>query len=92
MLWLARYAEGDIGEHPTRTLSLRLPSSIHRHVKEITEREGVWINQSISAAVTEKVSALMTEDLLETSANKASKGSLKRILAKVPTRSPRQRR
>jgi hypothetical protein len=70
------------------SLSLRLPDSIHRHIKEIAKREGVSINQFISSAVTEKVSALMTEDVLEARAKKARKGSLKKILDKVPDRSP----
>ncbi len=68
------------------SLSLRLPDSIHRHIKEIAKREGVSINQFISSAVTEKVAALMTEDVLEARAKKAKKGSLKRILDKVPDR------
>jgi len=41
------------------TMSLRLPDSIHRHIKEIAKREGVSINQLITTAVTEKVSALL---------------------------------
>jgi hypothetical protein len=70
------------------SLSLRLPDSIHRHIKEIAQREGVSINQFISSAVTEKVSALMTEDILEARAKKAKKDGLKRILDKVPERPP----
>jgi hypothetical protein len=70
------------------SLSLRLPDSIHRHIKEIAQREGVSINQFISSAVTEKVSALMTEDLLEARAKKAKKSGFKRVLDKVPDRAP----
>jgi len=68
------------------SLSLRLPDSIHRHIKEIARREGVSINQFISSAVAEKVSALMTEEMLEARATKAKKGGLKRVLDKVPDR------
>lgn len=32
-------------------LNLRLPDSIHRHIKEIAKLEGVSINQFISTAV-----------------------------------------
>ena len=46
------------------TLNLRLPDSIHRHIKEIAKREGVSINQFISTAVSEKVSAILTEEYL----------------------------
>lgn len=46
-------------------LNLRLPDSIHRHIREVAKKEGVSINQFISTAVTEKISAIMTEDYLK---------------------------
>lgn len=45
-------------------LSLRLPDSIHKHIKEIATKEGVSINQFISSAVAEKISAIITEEYL----------------------------
>jgi len=66
-------------------LSLRLPESIHRHIREIAKKEGVSINQFISSAVSEKISALMTEDYLE---KRAKKRDFRKILAKVPSRAP----
>ncbi len=69
-------------------LSLRLPSSIHRHIKEIAKNEGVSINQFISSAVSEKISAIMTEDYLKSRAKRAKKSDLKKILDKVPKRKP----
>ena len=70
------------------TLSLRLPDSIHRHIKEVARKEGVSINQFISSAVAEKISALMTEDYLEARAKRAKKGDFRKILAHVPDRPP----
>jgi uncharacterized protein (DUF1778 family) len=70
------------------TLSLRLPDSIHRHIKDIAKREGVSINQFISSAVSEKISAIMTEAYLVTRARRAKKGALKEVLDKVPDREP----
>lgn len=70
------------------TLSLRLPDSIHRHIKEIARQEGVSINQFISTAVSEKISAIMTEDYLMKRAKRAKKDTLKKILDKVPDREP----
>ena len=70
------------------TLSLRLPDSIHRHIKEIARQEGVSINQFISTAVSEKISAIMTEDYLMKRAKRAKKDTLKNILDKVPDREP----
>jgi uncharacterized protein (DUF1778 family) len=69
-------------------LNLRLPDSIHRHIREIAKREGVSINQFISTAVSEKVSAILTEEYLAERANRAKKGALKNILDKVPARAP----
>ncbi len=69
-------------------LNLRLPDSIHRHIKEVAKKEGVSINQFISTAVTEKISAIMTEDYLKERASRAKTKSLKKILAKVPNRRP----
>jgi hypothetical protein len=69
-------------------LSLRLPNSIHRHVREIASREGVSINQFISAAVAEKVSAIMTEDYLLQRANRADREEFRQILDSVPSRPP----
>ncbi len=69
-------------------LSLRLPESIHRHIKEIATKEGVSINQFISSAVSEKISALMTEDYLMARSQRAVKGDFNKILKKVPGRKP----
>lgn len=69
-------------------LSLRLPNSIHRHIKEIASQEGVSINQFISSAVSEKISAISTENYLIRRANKANRREFKKILDKVPNRTP----
>ena len=69
-------------------LSLRLPNSIHRHIKEIAQEEGVSINQFISSAVAEKISAIMTEDYLHKRATRATRAELKTILDHVPHRKP----
>lgn len=69
-------------------LSLRLPESIHRYIREIAKKEGVSINQFISSAVSEKISALMTEEYLEGRAKRAKKGDFRKILDKVPDRKP----
>jgi hypothetical protein len=70
------------------TLSLRLPNSIHRHIKEIAEDEGVSINQFISTAVSEKISALTTKSYLEQRARNADRAAFRSILDKVPDRTP----
>ena len=65
------------------TLSLRLPDSIHRHIKDIAKREGVSINQFISTAVSEKISAILTEEYLRSRAERAKPDTLKTILGRI---------
>ncbi len=69
-------------------LSLRLPNSIPKHIKEIAQQEGVSINQFILQAVAEKISAIMTVDYLKEQANRANSVDFTRILDKVPFRKP----
>ncbi len=69
-------------------LSLRLPSSIHQHIREIAKIEGVSINQFVSSAVSEKISAIMTENYLKNRAKRAKKSDLRKILDDVPKRKP----
>jgi len=70
------------------TLSLRLPDSIHRQLKGLAEKEKVSVNQLISTAVAEKVSALMTVDYLEALAREGSREAFERVLARVPDVEP----
>ena len=69
-------------------LSLRLPNSIHRHIKEIATQEGVSINQFITAAVSEKISAISTENYLVQRANRAKREDFTKILNNVSHRTP----
>jgi len=71
-------------------LSLRLPESIHRHLKTLAEREGISINQLINSAVAEKLAALATADYLEQRAARGSRRKLKAVLAKVPRAEPEE--
>ncbi len=70
------------------TLSLRLPDSLHRHVKDFAKSEGVSVNQYISTAVAQKMSALETLDYLEQRAKNGSIKKYMKILAKVPDVEP----
>ncbi len=66
------------------TLSLRLPDSLHKQLKEVAQQEGISINQFVSTAVAEKMSALLTEELLEKRTRRGSREKFERVLAKVP--------
>jgi hypothetical protein len=70
------------------TLNLRLPDSIHRHIKEFAKNEGVSINQFIATAVAEKLSALATEDYLQARVSRSEAQNFADILAKIAVRPP----
>jgi len=70
------------------TLSLRLPNSLHRQVRELAGREGISINQLVATAVAEKVSALMTADYLEARAARGDRAAYDAVLARVPDAEP----
>ena len=65
-------------------LSLRLPESLHKQLRELAKQEGVSINQFVTTAVAEKLSALMTEDYLRERAQRGSREAFEAVLAKVP--------
>ena len=69
------------------TLSVRLPNSLHRHLRELAAREGVSMNQLISSAVGEKLAALMTEDYLGRGA-RGSRRAYEAVLRRVPAVAP----
>jgi predicted transcriptional regulator len=72
------------------TLSVRLPNSLHRHLRELAEREGVSMNQLISSAVGEKLAALMAEDYLAR-ARRGSRKVYEGVLRRVPDVPPEGR-
>ena len=69
-------------------LNLRLPDSVHRHIREIAQEDGVSINLFITSAVSAKISALTTEDYIGKRARKARKGAFVKVLDRVPERKP----
>ena len=70
------------------TMSLRLPESLHQKVRELAEREGVSINQLVTTALAEKISALLTEEYLQARAERGSRERFQEILKKVPDTRP----
>ena len=70
------------------TLNLTLPNSIQRHLQEQADLEGVPIDQFITSAVAEKISALTAETYLQTRADRADPAAFQAILDQVPQRTP----
>jgi len=73
------------------TISLRLPDSLHIHVRKLAEREGVSINQFITLALAEKLSALMTEEYLGERARRGDRAKFQAAMAKVADVDPEER-
>lgn len=72
------------------TLSVRLPSSLHQQIRELAKKEGISINQFITTAAAEKLSALMTEEYLEKRARRASREKFERALSRLPDVEPEE--
>jgi hypothetical protein len=70
------------------TISLRLPESLHKRARELAQKEEISINQLITTALAEKMSALLTEEYLEERAKKGSRRKFERALSKVKDSEP----
>ncbi len=70
------------------TLSLRIPDSLHKRVKELAAKENFSINQFITIALAEKLSALETEDYLNERAKRGDKVKFRKVLSKISDTEP----
>ena len=70
------------------TLSLRIPKSLHDQIRQLAKQEGISINQFVASAAAEKMSALLTEEYIETRAKRASLKKFRNVLKKVPGSEP----
>jgi len=73
------------------TLSLSLPNSLHYEVKALAKNEGISINQFISSAVAEKMSALLTEQYLLKRAKQGNEQAFLDAMSKVPDVEPEEK-
>ena len=72
------------------TVSVRLPESIHNRVKILAKREKVSINQLITIALAEKLSALDTEEYLKERAKLGDRSQFEKALSKVSDIQPEE--
>ncbi len=66
------------------TMSIRVPESLHRAIKELATKDGYSMNQFLVTAAAEKLSALNTIDYLRQRAERADLKEFERILDSVP--------
>ena len=69
-------------------ISLRLPESLHKRVRELAKQEDVSINQFITTALAEKLAVLMTVEYLEERGKRGSRRKFRRAISKVRDRKP----
>ena len=70
------------------TLSIRVPDSLHRAIKDFAAKEGYSMNQFLITAAAEKLSSLETIDYLRQRAERAKLKDFDRILRLVPNVDP----
>ena len=77
-------------------VQVQIPDSLHKSLSDLAGRDGISIDQFISTAIAEKLSALMTENYLKDRAARGDSPSerlrqrskYEAILAKVPDIDP----
>ncbi len=69
-------------------ISLRLPESLHAAARKLAGKDHVSINQFITIALAEKLSALMTKDYLTTRAKQGNRKAFEKIMSKVSAIEP----
>jgi len=67
-----------------------IPDSLMKQIRELTEREGVTVEQFISSAAAEKAAAWMTVEYLRAMAARGDRECFERALAHVPNAEPEE--
>ena len=70
------------------TISLRLPTSLHKRARELAQQDEISINQFITIALSEKISALTAGEYLQERAKRGSRKKFLRVLSKVKNIKP----
>jgi len=69
-------------------VQVQIPDSLHKSLYDLAGRDGISIDQFISTAIAEKLSAFMTENYLKERAKRGSRAKYDATLAKVPDVEP----
>ncbi len=64
-------------------VQVQIPDSLHKSLADLANHDGISIDQFISTAIAEKISALMTESYLKDRAERSDRVKYEAILAKV---------
>ena len=69
-------------------LTIRIPESLHRNIKDLARKEGISVNQFIASAAGEKMASLLTLDYLRREDAAGRREEFEHFLAAVPDREP----
>ena len=69
-------------------MSLRMPDYLKTAITDVCSNEKISLNQFILNALSEKVSALQTVDIIESKAANASRDTFLEALAAIPSNEP----
>jgi uncharacterized protein (DUF1778 family) len=69
-------------------LTIRLPDSVHRKIKELAASDGVSVNQFIASAAAEKMASVMTLDWLREQAAQGRRADFLALLDAAPDAPP----
>ncbi len=72
------------------TVNLRLPDSLHKQLSVLARQDGISVDQLITLAVAEKVSALMTVEYIKERGKQGSREDFEAVLGKVPSAEPEE--
>ncbi|MGC2236751.1 MAG: hypothetical protein WA584_11355 [Pyrinomonadaceae bacterium] len=68
--------------------NVTIPESLLKKVRELSEKEGITVDQFISSAIAEKASAWATVEYLKERASRGSREKFLKALSKVPKVEP----
>jgi hypothetical protein len=68
--------------------NVAVPESLLKQVRELSEKEGITIDQFVSSAIAEKASAWTTIEYLKERARRGSREKFLQALSKVPKVEP----
>ncbi|HEX8370921.1 MAG TPA: hypothetical protein VF604_20415 [Pyrinomonadaceae bacterium] len=68
--------------------NVSIPESLLKKVRELSEKEGITVDQFVSSAIAEKASAWATVEYLKERAKRGSREKFLNALNKVPQAAP----
>ncbi len=69
-------------------IRLQLPESLYDSARELARKENISLDQLITLALAEKMSALLTEEIISARARRGDRIKYERVLAKAPDVEP----